>query len=272
MSAKKCAIKRKICMLLVSFVLLSQLSSCYYPIYENSVRKNGREDLLILFTHSIPFVADLDNDMTGSVEIYPVEADKYGRTLGILQFNKKVSNCLLGENAVYCVLQSGSKKESCFYEDVCCIMVENGADPSAAIEQLKQDNDWNRPLATDKCRTIPIKYYTASGDFDTQYGYTDYRTPACNAVGWPADSAWLEVLSKDGCGLWLFTLLRDKNDTDSPVCMIMMKEDASSDPKLSVIGTRLLANRSAPWVEIHAFKEEMGWQFAYRTVTSTGAS
>jgi hypothetical protein len=140
-------------------------------------------------------------------------------------------------------------------------MVENGTDSSAAIQQLKRDNDWNMPLAIGKCRTIPIKYETASGDFDTDYGYHDYETPTCKAVMWPTENAWLEVLCKDGCGLWLFTLVLNHNKENSPVYLIMMQEDPSADPLLSIIDTRVLENRSAPWEEIHSFKADMGWHF-----------
>ena len=247
---------------LTVLIALMILSSRYYPKYKNSVHYNERSDLLVLFTYSIPFVGDLDVEMLGDVEIYPVETDEYGRTLGILQFKPRKRNQLFGENAVYCVLQSGSKKKCCYYEDVCCVMVENGTDSSAAIQQLKRDNDWNMPLAIGKCRTIPIKYYNASGDFNTKYGYHDYETPACKAVMWPTENAWLEVLCKDGCGLWLFTLVLNCHKENSPVYLIMMREDPSADPMLSIVGTQPLNDQSSPWAEIHAFKEEMGWQFS----------
>ena len=247
---------------LTVLIALMILSSRYHPKYKNSVHYNERSDLLVLFTYSIPFVGDLDVERLGDVEIYPVETDEYGRTLGILQFKPRKRNQLFGENAVYCVLQSGSKKKCCFYEDVCCVMVENGTDSSAAIQQLKRDNDWNMPLAIGKCRTIPIKYYNASGDFNTKYGYHDYETPACKAVMWPTKNAWLEVLCKDGNGLWLFTLVLNCHKENSPVYLIMMREDPSADPMLSIVGTQALNDQSSPWAEIHAFKEEMGWQFS----------
>ena len=43
--------------------------------------------------------------------------------------------------------------------------------------------------------------------------------------------------------------------------LVMMREDKSADPMLSPIEIRPSEDRTAPWDEIHAFKEEMGWQF-----------
>lgn len=256
------AVTKKASIILVLLFLLSLFSACFYsPQYENSVYNNGRDDLLVLFTYSVPFLYDLDIRLLGDVEIYPVEEDEFGRTLGVLQFNRKKRNILFDENAVYCVLQTGSNTESCFYEDICCIMVEKGNDPTEAIEQLKRDNDWNFALSLDKCRIIPINHHSTAGVYDNQYGYTDYETMACKKIGWAVESAWIDVLCKDGCGLWLFSLVKDKQEEDSPVCLIMMKEDSSDDPKLSIVGTRFLDSRSSPWEKIHAFKKDMGWFF-----------
>ena len=75
---------------LTVLIALMILSSRYHPKYKNSVYYNERSDLLVLFTYSIPFVGDLDVERLGDVEIYPVETDEYGRTLGILQFKPKM--------------------------------------------------------------------------------------------------------------------------------------------------------------------------------------
>lgn len=256
-------LRRKAALFLALLALLGLLSSCYAPRYKNSVYYNDRVDLLALYTYSVPFVADLDVEMMGHVEIYPVEVDEYGRTLGILQFTVQKTNQLFVENAVYCILQSGSKTECCFYEDVCCVMVENNTDPQEAIEQLKQENDWNLPIALDKCRVLPLKLDNISGAYDTDQHskYNEFTTMACKAVMWPTENAWLEVLCKDGCGLWLFTLVLNHNKENSPVYLIMMQEEPSADLLLSIIDTRMLENRSAPWEEIHSFKDDMGWHF-----------
>lgn len=252
---------KKLSLLLTFSLTLSLLSSCYSPRYKNSVYYNSRDDLLILFSYSVPFVRDLDIKMKGHVELYPVEADAFGRTLGILQYNQEKKNLLFGNCAVYCVLQSGSSSESCFYEDVCCVMVENDVDSSETIQQLKQDNDWNMPLDLDRCRKIPIKGDVPSGVYDTSYGYTNYEEIAANALEWDDRTTNFDVLCKDGCGLWLCTLIQDYKDKESPTALIMMREDTSASPKLSICGTRILENRTSPWNEIHAFKQEQGWQF-----------
>ena len=257
---------KKVSVIILSLGLFVLLSSCYYPRYKKSVYYNGRKDLLVAFTYTVPFIYDSGIEMRGDVELYPVETDEYGRTLGILQFNSTQRNPLFGENAVYCILQCGSSEESCFYEDICCTMVENGTDPMEQIEQLKEDNDWNMPLVLGKCRKIPIQYSSAGGIYDTQYGYRNYKETACNAVDWEVSTAWLEVLCKDGCGLWLFTLEKDSKEKDSPICLIMMKETAASaeSPILSVLETRILKNRYSPWIEIRAFKQDTGWAFVDR--------
>lgn len=265
---KKGLIIKETAFFLAAILMLSLLCSCFYsPSKENSVYYNDRVDLLILFEYSIPFIYDLNLQMKGDVEIYPIEEDDYGRTLGILQYNAEVSNPLFGENAIYCILQSGSKQESCFYEDACCIMVETGMDTEEAIEQLKKGNDWNTPVFFEKCRIIPIEHSAASGVYDNDYGNNTniYTRNACRAAGWPADDADIDVICRDGCGLWLFGLVKNYRKADSPVCLIMMKEDRSvwqnEVTGLSVVGTHLIENRTSPWAEIHAFKQELGWTF-----------
>lgn len=246
---------------LLILIILAIVSNIYRPRYENSVYYNDRDDLLVLFSYSVPDIYYLDIEMEGDVEIYPIEEDKLGRTLGILQYNEVKKNALFGENAIYCVLQSGSKKECSFYEDVCCVMVENGVDPGEAIEQLKLANDWNNPLELEQCRAIPIKLGCAAGVYDNDYGYTAYDRIISDALNWESRYASFDVLCKDGCGLCLCTLVKDYRETESPIVIVMMREDKSADPALSIIATQPLENRTSPWEEIHAFKEEMGWQF-----------
>lgn len=259
---------RRISVFLISLIFASFLCSCFYvPSKKQSVYYNDRTDLLLLFRYTVPFVSD-GRESVGDIEIYPVEIDDYGRTLGTMQGDAARNHLLFGENAVYCVLQSGSKKESCFYEDICCVMVENGTGRDDAIERLKQNNDWNQPIAYEKCRRIPIKYDNASGayDMDLGYEYNSLLRNACNAVGWSKDNAWLDEVCKDGQGLWLFALVLDPSKTDSPVCLVMMKEIprilANAEPELSVVGSHRLENRTSPWEEIRDFKIEMGWTFA----------
>ena len=246
---------------LLILIILAIVSNIYRPRYENSVYYNDRDDLLVLFSYSVPDIYYLDIEMEGDVEIYPIEEDKLGRTLGILQYNEVKKNALFGENAIYCVLQSGSKKECSFYEDVCCVMVENGVDPGEAIEQLKLANDWNKPLLLEQCRTIPIKSGWPAGVYDNDYGYTAYDTIIGDVLGWESRYALFDILCKDGNGLCLCTLEKDYREPESPIVLVMMREDESADPELSIITTRPLENRTSPWEEIHAFKEEMGWHF-----------
>lgn len=245
---------------IIVLIMLMLLSSCYAPSKKNSVSYNSRKDLLVLFKYCVPFVTD-GNEPIGDIEIYPIEADGFGRTLGIMQFNPEHRNCLFGENAIYCILQSGSGQESYFYEDVCCVAVENGKDASAAVEQLKRSNDWNKPLALNKCRRIPIKYYSPSGAYDDSFDLAICEDIAETAAGWESESDWIDVLCKDGRGLWLFTFTKDAQEINSPVMLIMMQEDPSVSPTMFVVGTYLIENHNAPWIEIHAFKENMGWQF-----------
>ena len=252
----------------IYLILFSFLCACFYsPSKKKSVYYNDRIDLLVLFHYSVPLMAE-SLESVGDIEIYPIDVDDYGRTLGIMKCDSLRKSPLFGENEVYCVLQSGSKTESCFYEDYCCVIVENGSDDYEIIERLKLDNDWDLPLDIDKCRRIPIKYYAATGDYDTDYGYNQpyYTQSALKAARWSSDDAWLDVLCKDGCGRWLFVLEKNTKKADSPICLIMMKEGHSiwggyDDSKMSVIGTHILENRSNPWEEIHAFKDEMGWEF-----------
>ena len=249
--------------LIIYLILLSFLCACFYsPSKEKSVYFNDRVDLLVLYQYSVPFVGE-SLEPVGDIEIYPVEVDNYGRTLGIMKGNSLRRSPLFGENAVYCVVQCGSKEESCFYEDSCCIIVENGSDDQEAIEQLKLDNDWNLPLNVERSRRIPIKDYSAAEDYNTDYGYNYnyYTKKALSAAGWSSDSAWLDVIGKDGNGLWLFSLMRNADKDDSPICLVMMKEDYSQGQELSVVGIQLLENRASPWKEIRAFKVEIGWKF-----------
>ena len=223
---------------------------------------NGRKDLQILFEYTVPFLKN-DNHTIGDISIFPAEEDEYGRTLGILQFNSEYNNVLFADNSVYCILQSGSETESCFFEDICCVMVKNDADATEAINQLKQENAWDLPPDNGKCRTIPIRYYSMDGAYSVNSIYPGrLEEPASEAVDWPADHVWIEVLCKDGCGMWLFTLVQDYREAGSPVCLVMMKEDSSQKEGLSIIGTHLLENRDSPWREIHTFKDDMGWAFA----------
>lgn len=255
--------KKTIIIMTITFILLL-LSACYVPFREKYVCFNDRDDLFVLFAQTVPFLLEHSSDPHRDIEIYPIETDEYGRTLGIMQFNQKERNPLFGENAVYCVLQSGSEKESCFYEDVCCIMVENGADPGEAIAQLKQNNDWNQPLALEKCLQIPIEYCAQAGVYETSFDYSACNQLADEATGWDSNGPWLEVLCKDGHGLWLFTMERSCYEENSPVVMIMMREELSADdddPVWKIIDIRPLENRTSPWEEIHTFKEDMGWQF-----------
>ncbi|MBQ1411150.1 MAG: hypothetical protein IIY94_07745 [Oscillospiraceae bacterium] len=249
-------------------MLISLLCSCIYsPSKEKSVYNNGRVDLLVLYKYSVPFLGD-SLESVGDIEIYPVEVDDYGRTLGIMQGDQTRMDPLFGRNAVYCVLQSGDKKESCFYEDNCCISVENGLSLDEAIERLKQNNDWNTPLMLDKCRRLSINNYSASGAFDTDigYNYNFLSKKACNAVRCSDENTWLDAVCKDGHGLWLFALILDPIKEDSPVYLIMMQEKNpildNGEPEFSVIGSHLLEKRSTPWEEIRDFKKEMGWIFA----------
>ena len=258
---------RKVSWIISYQILLLFLCSCFYsPSKEKSVYYNDRVDLLVLYKYSVPFVGE-SYESVGGIEIYPVEVDDYGRTLGIMQGDQIRRAPLFGENAVYCVLQGGSKNECCFYEDGCCVMLENASDYHETIDQLKKTNDWNKPLALEQCRTIPIKNYSASGVFDTDlnYQYNSLADMVCKAVGCSTDNTWLDEISKDGCGLWLFALMLDLGKEDSPVYLVMMQENLSSvgndKPELSVIGTHLLEKHTSPWEEIHTFKEDMGWQF-----------
>lgn len=255
-------VKRTTEIIVFTFLLLF-LSACYFPNKENSVYWNRRVDLLILYEYTTPFLTD-GQQTFANTEIYPIETDEYGRTLGIMQFDRDRRNPLFGENAIYCILQSGSDNESCFYEDVCCVMAENGKEPAEAIEQLKQINDWNQPLALEKCLKIPFKSYEPAGIYDTDFDFVTYSTAADEATGWSPRGTWLEVLCKDGHGLWMFTMEQNNYDENSPVVLIMMQEELPRDddaPKLKIMEIRPLENRMSPWEEIHAFKEEMGWQF-----------
>lgn len=258
-------IGRKMSWIIIFLTLILLLCSCFYsPSKRESVYYNDRVDLLVLYKYSVPFVGE-SYESIGDIEIYPVEVDDYGRTLGIMQGDQIRRDPLFGENAVYCVLQNGSKKECCFYEDKCCVMLENGSDYHETIERLKKSNDWNMPLALNQCRTIPIQHYSAAGAFDTDLGYkyNSLSNMACKSVGRSADNSWLDAISKDGCGLWLFALMFDLSKDDYPVYLVMMQEAFTddNDQPLNLIGTHLLENRTSPWEEIHAFKEEMGWQF-----------
>lgn len=256
---------KKLCAVLVVIMLLSLLSACYFPSKQNSVYHNDRQDLLVLFEYTVPFVVESADDPVGDVEIYAVEEDDYGRTLGVMQFNSEHDNALFGENRVYCVLQQGGTSESCFYEDICCVMVENGDDPGAAIELLKQNNGWDLPLQMGKCIRIPFEGYQACGDYDTSsHDHFLCQDLAANTVDLEMEQPWIEVLCKDGCGRWLFAMIDEALGEDSPVVLVMMKETPAQrkgdEPSFEVDGWHILENRNAPWQEIKVFKEEMHWK------------
>lgn len=256
---------KRMLLVLVVMIQLFFLSGCYTPSRGNSVFYNDRQDLLVLFEYTVPFVDETGNDSIGDVEVYAIEEDKYGRTLGVMQFNSEYSNYLFGENRVYCVLQESGNAESCFYEDICCTMVENEEDPQTEIEQLKKNNDWGLPLQPEKCIRIPIQNYQAAGEYDTwNHDHFLCLDLAVDTISVEMEQPWIEVLCKDGCGLWLFTMSDSPRDDASPVVLIMMKEmhaqGQESEPTFEVVGWEILENHRSPWQEIRDFKEDMGWK------------
>ena len=64
---------KKLCAVLVAIMLLSILSACYFPSRQNSVYHNGRQDLLVLFEYTVPFVVESADDPVGDIEIYALE-------------------------------------------------------------------------------------------------------------------------------------------------------------------------------------------------------
>lgn len=239
--------------------LLFSLSGCYVPREENSVYYNHRVDLLSLFLYSVPFMDEVGNKSIGDIELYSIEEDSYGRTLGVARFNEHYTHKLFGVGAVYCVLQRGSQEECSFYEDVCCAAVSAEEPDEEIIQSLKTKNDWSLPLNEAKMLTIPIENYAPGGKYSTFYeDNTAYREAAEKALGLN-QRGYLDFLCKDAYGRILCTLWvgGDKSAAESSQVYLIMMRDGDVISGKEKAG--ILSNRSSPWEELRAFKETHDW-------------
>ena len=88
-----------------------------------------------------------------------VETDSYGRTLFTIWIPKQMNiyaiDCGLNDmgfkpSKAQVIMQMSDDEKIYFYEDICFLMETEEGFPKESIEQLKERNDWDQPLQTDK--------------------------------------------------------------------------------------------------------------------------
>jgi hypothetical protein len=125
------------------------LSSCYQM---HGVYSSGRSDLYAVACYSVPFITGDPN--FDSVKV--VEKDKYGRILyeytsdtdALYEYNSNYLHALL--------IRQKSDKKITFYYDNYSFIISTGDNSfsDSDIQRLKELNDWNRELASEKMSKV----------------------------------------------------------------------------------------------------------------------
>ena len=120
----------------LSFMM--SLTSCYR---KNSIDETGRRDIHYIVTNSVPYVLGGDWMLD---YIYYKETDAYGRELFVYNLELRMST---EDIDVWVICQKTVGDQTYYYQDFCYYTCLEGNDISVdALEELKERNDWNKPL------------------------------------------------------------------------------------------------------------------------------
>lgn len=168
--------KRVFCLLFAGCILLS-LTACGLFVYDR-YRGKHRE----LYTVAVNNVFGTKGYMSNGEVLYDpeicvLETDDYGRKLFFYseyypEVNSDTQELELGFGMAFLVMQKSEKGYVYYYRDECYIPyfdTEHNWDSiskkldTAILEQLKELNDWNRPINTENCVKIKISDQKPNG-------------------------------------------------------------------------------------------------------------
>ena len=225
------------------FILCILLSSC-----NCNSEKELSYAIGVCGFYAVPrsFTADLKGQET---EVEQIEIDSYGRTL--FKYTAKILNTASYES-YYVVCQKYDTSYVYFYEDICYAVGESSSED---ISNLKQTNDWDKPMANEKMskrvNSIDAGLFI---NVESPISYKKAEKVCINKLGIDADSVEeFSIIDSNNTNNDLYLLKTKVNDvskiylvlvdTDYNVAMLEMKSELNS---LTVC---------------KKFKEENGWLY-----------
>lgn len=137
-----------LCLLTNCLLLQKEGDSPYY--------NGNRYDLYRLALNSFPGPRE---GLGVRIDETLIEMDDYGREMYIVKihhagifYHNTITNDDSQVNAAYMIAQSHDDKKIYYYEDLCFKMFDDreGIEQSL-LEELKTENDWNKPMHMEKC-------------------------------------------------------------------------------------------------------------------------
>lgn len=144
---------KQIIRVIVSFAVLVLFTGCF-TLEPKPYDKNNME-LYTIAAYSIPYA----DEMGTTIQI--VDKDDYGRVLFQIRFGTQLlyRQTDFSDNYLYAyaICQKSDRNRTYYYEDDCLRVYNTSAEfTEYEQEELKELNDWNKPLSNDKmtARTI----------------------------------------------------------------------------------------------------------------------
>jgi hypothetical protein len=188
-----------------------------------------------------------------------IETDEYGRELFIIklfQAGEYYQGDILAEvdevNSAYVVCQAHDDTKVYYYEDLCFKLFNDkiGIEPNL-LKELKTENDWNQPLAPEKCSS---RLYASdfagmsnlSFDYDAQMCIEDLFDGKC----------FISPITEDASGKQLYGV-RVKNDDQNMCYLVIYHPGKAIEMESDVLKLESIDFGK----ELHKLKIHNGWNF-----------
>ena len=235
--------KNKFAHIICLLVVFISFSGCTYnPVPEDFLVACGSFSIPGMFCEGLK---------GGTYQCKVLEEDRMGRILYNYTTYNSLTDC---QETVTIICQGYDKEYVYYYEDQCYL---RGSAAASDISQLKEANDWGKPLDHDKMsrREVIItsdRWLNTNTDFD----YMDSRFTCCQKLHIQYEQINdLYISDADGAGNSLYVLEIDRDGLED--CYLALF-DKSGNVALHKIEDHQLTTQ-----DLAEFKQENGWVYGY---------
>lgn len=233
--------KKIICIFLLATLFFASGCPQHPSVQSSSILK-------ICANYAVPEITD--DDLKGlELSTIVLDKDSYGRILFSCSY---ISVFTEQENSATVICQGYSNEYVSYYEDFCYVL---GKTAQEEIDALKADNDWDKPINTEK---ICYKKYKITADMvaisPSELEYPKIKTAVCTALGvQKAEIVEVVFLDFDGNGKEMYYITTATADGEKRYLAIL---DSEYDVSFLEISMNNISRES-----IHEFKNDSTWLF-----------